>query len=58
KNAVNLLEEIDDIGLFKAIEKGIFADIKRDTNSGRGLDGVIKKKEDYFNPFFKELKNV
>ncbi len=58
KNAVNLLEEIDDIGLFKALEKGIFADIKRDTNSGRGLDGVIKKKNNYFNPFFIELKKI
>ncbi len=58
KDAINLLEEIADVGLFKAIEKGVFADIKRKTDSGRGLEGVIKKKDDYYNPFFQELKKV
>lgn len=58
KDAVNLLEEIADIGLFKAIEKGVFADIKRKKDSGRGMEGVIKKKDDYYNPFFQELKKV
>jgi len=58
KDAVKLLEEINEIGLFKAIEKGSFADIKRERNSGRGLEGVIKKKDDYFNPFFDELKKI
>lgn len=50
KKAVELLEHISDVGLFSAIEQGIFADIKRDRNGGRGLEGVFKKSEDYENP--------
>ena len=52
--------EIEKQGLFKTIEKGIFAGIKRPIDGGKGLDGVIKKEKDYFNPFIdlinKELK--
>lgn len=49
--AYNLLKEIEKLGLFKTIEKGIFANIKRPINGGKGLEGVIKKSENYFNPF-------
>ena len=58
--AFNLLKEIEKQGLFKTIEKGIFASIKRPIDGGKGLDGVFKKHEDYFNPFIdlmiRELK--
>jgi beta-lysine 5,6-aminomutase alpha subunit len=47
----NLLEEIKDQGLFKTIEQGIFAGIKRPSDGGKGLDGVIQKEKEYFNPF-------
>ncbi|MFX1349359.1 MAG: lysine 5,6-aminomutase subunit alpha [Promethearchaeota archaeon] len=49
--AYDLLKEIEKEGLFKTIEKGIFANIKRPIDGGKGLDGVIKKGNDYFNPF-------
>jgi beta-lysine 5,6-aminomutase alpha subunit len=49
--AFNLLKEIENQGLFKTIEKGIFAGIKRSLNGGKGLDGVIQKEKEYFNPF-------
>jgi beta-lysine 5,6-aminomutase alpha subunit len=51
KKAYNLLKEIEKQGLFKTIEKGIFASIKRPIDGGKGLDGVLKKEKDYFNPF-------
>jgi beta-lysine 5,6-aminomutase alpha subunit len=35
-----------------AISKGEFADIKRFSDSGKGLNGVYKVKENYFNPVF------
>ncbi|MFX0004363.1 MAG: lysine 5,6-aminomutase subunit alpha TIM-barrel domain-containing protein, partial [Candidatus Hermodarchaeota archaeon] len=58
--ALNLLKEIEKEGLFKTLEKGIFANIKRSINGGKGLDGVIKKEKNYYNPFielmFRELK--
>jgi len=51
KKAFELLTKIEKEGLFKTIEKGIFAQIKRPIDGGKGLDGVIPKSKDYFNPF-------
>ena len=51
KQATDLLNNIEREGLFKTIEKGIFAGIKRPIDGGKGLDGVIIKDKDYFNPF-------
>jgi beta-lysine 5,6-aminomutase alpha subunit len=47
----NLLKEVEKQGLFDTIEKGIFAGIKRSINGGKGLDGVIQKDKEYYNPF-------
>jgi beta-lysine 5,6-aminomutase alpha subunit len=55
--AYELLKEIEKQGLFKTIEKGIFANIKRPIDGGKGLEGVYKKEEDYFNPFIELMNN-
>ena len=49
--AYNLLKGIENQGLFKNIEKGIFGGIKRPINGGKGLQGVFKKEKNYYNPF-------
>jgi beta-lysine 5,6-aminomutase alpha subunit len=49
--ATALLERIERDGLFAALENGIFADIKRSRDGGRGLAGIAPKGEHYFNPF-------
>ena len=46
-----LLEKIEKEGLFNALEKGIFADVKRPRDGGKGLDGVSEKGRNYYNPF-------
>ena len=51
-----LLKEIEKIGLFETLEKGIFADIKRMRDGGKGLSGVTLKEEGYFNPFVEAMK--
>jgi len=51
EKACSLLKEIETIGLFKTLEKGIFAGIKRPIDGGKGLDGVALKEKEYFNPF-------
>lgn len=51
KNAEELLRQIDAEGLFSTIEKGKFGGVKRPRDGGKGLDGVAKKDEGYFNPF-------
>lgn len=53
--AVSLLGEIENAGLFATLEKGVFADIKRPIDGGKGLSGVTGKSEGYFNPFIEEM---
>jgi len=53
-NALRMLAEIARIGLVSAIEEGFFADIKRDREGGKGLEGVIEKSDIYVNPFIEQ----
>lgn len=55
--AVEQLEHVSHIGLFEALKAGEFADVSRDPHGGRGLDGVVAKSRDYFNPFYSALRN-
>ncbi|MFX1497967.1 MAG: lysine 5,6-aminomutase subunit alpha [Promethearchaeota archaeon] len=56
RGAFQLLLEIEKEGLFNTIEKGIFANIKREKDAGKGLEGVVKKEKNYFNPFLEVMK--
>ena len=56
-DAIDLLGKMNDEGLFTALEKGIFADVKRSKTGGKGLDGVCLKGENYSNPFIDLMKN-
>src|SRR6266700_1047963 len=55
RDAVALLRQMDSLGLFKGLEAGLFADIKRSPEGGRGLEGVIERNDGYFNPLYEEL---
>ena len=55
-NTITLLEDINKEGLFTALEKGIFGDVKRPKNGGKGLQGVTMKGENYINPFVELMK--
>jgi beta-lysine 5,6-aminomutase alpha subunit len=50
-NATLLLEQMVEEGLFNSLQKGIFGGIKRQMDGGKGLQGVVRKAEHYFNPF-------
>ncbi len=54
---LEMLKEVNKIGLFKAIEIGMFADIKRPPEGGKGFDGVFEKDENYYNPVEIYLKS-
>ncbi|PLX17364.1 MAG: D-lysine 5,6-aminomutase subunit alpha [Candidatus Muiribacterium halophilum] len=47
---IDFLKEIESESLFDAIAKGLFADVKRPKDGGKGINGVYKKGEDYYNP--------
>ena len=55
--AIALLENMEREGLFMALEKGIFADVKRPRNGGKGLEGVAQKGANYYNPFIELMLN-
>lgn len=46
-----LLTQVAEVGLFKALERGMFADVKRPRDGGKGLRGVVLKAPGYYNPF-------
>ena len=56
QKAADLLGEIEQMGLFATLEKGVFADIKRPIDGGKGLEGVVRKADGYFNPFIEEMR--
>ncbi|MBP1625861.1 MAG: D-lysine 5,6-aminomutase alpha subunit, partial [Holophagaceae bacterium] len=53
---LGFLREIEQTGLMEAIEQGLFADIKRSRDMGKGLEGLVKKGPGYFNPFEAHLE--
>ena len=48
--SVGLLRRICDQGLLTAIAEGTFGITKRPADAGRGLDGVVVRADEYFNP--------
>ncbi len=53
---VEMLSEVKKHGLFTAIETGMFAEIKRPRDGGKGFDGVYEKAPGYYNPVEAYLK--
>ncbi len=49
--ALDLLQNIRKDGLFRTLEEGRFAGIKRPFEGGKGLSGVVFKEDHYLNPF-------
>ena len=52
QQTADLLEQIQRTGLMEAISRGTFAGVKRQPDGGKGLEGVVAKAPEYFNPFF------
>src|SRR2546429_6458391 len=56
--AVKLLEECKADGMVAAIGRGRFGDVKRSETGGKGLDGVVEKSKEYFNPFLRSEEHT
>jgi beta-lysine 5,6-aminomutase alpha subunit len=50
-----LLGQIEEDGLFATIEQGKFGGVKRARDGGKGLEGVVVRHGDYFNPFIEPM---
>ncbi len=55
-NAATLLADVQDKTIWKAISEGVFADVKRAEDGGRGLAGVFERASDYCNPILDALE--
>ncbi|MGK5681578.1 lysine 5,6-aminomutase subunit alpha [Actinoplanes sp. URMC 104] len=56
--AVELLERIVDDSLLTAIADGTFGIMKRPADRGKGLDGVARHEDDYYNPVTSALEGA
>ena len=56
QKTADLLEQIERYQLFGTLSRGIFADIKRPPEGGKGLSGVVEKDRVYFNPFIERMR--
>jgi beta-lysine 5,6-aminomutase alpha subunit len=54
--AQELLDECRKDGLVTAIGRGRFGDVKRTETGGKGLEGVLEKGPEYFNPILDLLE--
>jgi beta-lysine 5,6-aminomutase alpha subunit len=52
----SLLQRVAEMGLMRAIEDAVFADVSRSPEGGRGFDGVFQRAPGYFNPFEEVLR--
>jgi beta-lysine 5,6-aminomutase alpha subunit len=52
-----MLQKVAEIGLFGAIEAGMFADTVRTRTGGKGLDGVVERATGYVNPIVDALES-
>jgi beta-lysine 5,6-aminomutase alpha subunit len=52
----DLLREVKGEGMFSAVARGAFADVKRPETGGRGLKGVVEKAAGYVNPILDALE--
>ena len=50
RGAHALLLQIAEEGLFAALARGVFGDVCRHVDEGRGMDGIVEVSEEYFNP--------
>lgn len=57
-NCDTLLQRVADLGLMRAIESALFADVSRPPNGGRGFEGVFERAPEYWNPFEDALRGA
>jgi beta-lysine 5,6-aminomutase alpha subunit len=56
KETIDFMEHVEKVGMFDAIEKGLFAEVKRPKDGGKGFEGLVRKGPGYYNPFESGLK--
>lgn len=55
-DALACLQEVHKKTIWKAIEEGVFADVRRTREGGKGFRGVMPRHANYLNPFLSALE--
>jgi beta-lysine 5,6-aminomutase alpha subunit len=58
EGAHELLQRIAELGLFAALGKGVFGDIQRFVDEGRGIDGIVPTEPGYLNPLAELMRGA
>ncbi len=57
QRACELLEEVEQKGMFHCLAEGWFADVRRPADGGKGRDGVFERGPHYYNPVEEQLRD-
>ena len=58
REAAALLQKVEQEGMFEVLGQGVFADVFRPREGGKGRTGVFKRSGNYHNPLEKRLRNA
>jgi beta-lysine 5,6-aminomutase alpha subunit len=53
-----ILEQIAAEGLFAALGQGVFGDVQRNVDEGRGIEGIVQTREQYLNPLTELMRGA
>ena len=53
-----ILEQIASEGLFAALGRGVFGDVQRNIDEGRGIEGIVQTGEGYLNPLTELMRGA
>lgn len=56
--ARELLEHIAEVGLFTALGEGVFGDVRRHSDAGRGIEGIMETAPGYLNPVVELMRGA
>jgi beta-lysine 5,6-aminomutase alpha subunit len=58
EGAHELLQQIAELGLFAALGKGVFGDVERHVDEGRGIEGIVRTEPGYLNPLSELMRGA
>jgi beta-lysine 5,6-aminomutase alpha subunit len=56
--AHELLQRIAEQGLFAALGEGVFGDVRRHVDEGRGIEGIVQTEPGYLNPLAELMRGA
>jgi beta-lysine 5,6-aminomutase alpha subunit len=56
--AHELLQRIAELGLFAALGEGVFGDVRRHVDEGRGIEGIVQTEPGYVNPLTELMRGA